>query len=119
MQPGDSFDINVPDDIAKGTYELSVRSTGNRTQYDIAVDGQEAKHLTRTGSGFDLQNLTTDKLQEQVYLTGGEKITVTAPADDTYGWVDWVSLTSVSYTHLDVYKRQDQVFWIFVRGFTG
>lgn len=96
MQPGDSFYINVPDDIAKGTYELSIRSTGNRTQYDITVDGQEAKHLTRTGSGFDLQNLTTDKLQEQLYLTGGEKITVTAPADDAHGWVDWVSLTLVS-----------------------
>ena len=96
MQPGDSFDINVPNDIAKGTYELSITSTGNRTQYDITVDGQEAKHLTRTGSGFELQYLTTDKLQDKLYLSGGEKITVAAPADGTYGWVDKISLTLVN-----------------------
>lgn len=97
LQPGESFSFIVPEKIQKGNYEISVISCGNRTKFQVSVNGDNAKYIDRDGTGFGMDQMTENMLSEYVYLEGGEEITIADILDNGsgYGWVDKVILKLV------------------------
>ncbi|MFC5464130.1 LPXTG cell wall anchor domain-containing protein [Lederbergia graminis] len=99
LQPKEKIEFSVGDhdSFADGQYELSILSTGNRTAYNIEVNGEAVGTVSRIDTGFDLGTITLDPLQE-VYLNlnAGDVISILAPDDGTYGWLDAVNLKYVS-----------------------
>lgn len=93
MQPGESIVIPVGDSLEKGNYQLTIRSNGNRTKYDIYVNNKYAGSITRDGSGWDAVDLTDDSLDGLLMLNPGDEIKISAP--DDFGKVDFVILTAV------------------------
>jgi len=92
LQPGESIDITLDDSFTAGTYNLWLRSCGNRESYDILLNGEAVGALHRTGTGFGQDQMTDDRLEAKLDLKPGDKITLAAPNDGTYGWVDSLRL---------------------------
>lgn len=99
LQPKEKIEFSVGDHdlFTDGQYELSILSTGNRTAYKIEVNGEAVGTVSRIDTGFDMGTITLDSLQE-VYLNlnAGDVISILAPDDGTYGWLDAVNLKYVS-----------------------
>lgn len=94
MQPNEKIEIalNSYTGFAEGKYELTIRSCGNRTSYEILVNGESVGTLTRSGTDFGINHLTANKLSVELNLKPDDVITIVAPADG-YGWVDYLLLT--------------------------
>ena len=93
MQPGEVIIIPVEDSLEKGNYQLTIRSNGNRTRYEIYVNDIYAGTVEREGSGWDAADLTDDSLDGLLMLKPGDEIKISAPAD--FGKVDFITLTAV------------------------
>ena len=92
LQPGEQIEIPASDsnNFTAGKYTLSLRSCGNRTTYEIMVDGQSIGAIHREGSGWGDYSESIIPLM----LNMDSVITIKAPADGTYGWVRSVTLTA-------------------------
>lgn len=94
MQPDTQFAIElaVNDEFSAGKYILSVASCGNRESFEILVNGESVGTISRAGSDFGMNHMSTDALDVVLELSESDVITVVAPAEG-YGWVDYVQLT--------------------------
>lgn len=93
MQPGESIDIPLPADFSGGRYTVSINSCGNRTNFKIYVNDVSYGDISRSGTGFGMNQMTLDELERKILtLSAGDVITVVAPADG-YGWVDYIELS--------------------------
>ncbi len=97
MQPGESIELplNTNTAMADGTYTLTIHACGNRTAYEILVNGESKGTVTRAGTAFSSTEFNDAALSEPLELKTGDVLTVSAPSDGTYGWVDWIMLTAV------------------------
>ncbi len=81
--------VNAIADFEAGKYTLSLRTCGDRTSYEVLVDGVSAGTITREGSGWGDYNVS--KLEATLELKADSVITIKSPASG-YGWVDYVQL---------------------------
>ena len=97
LQPGEKLSFTLPANLTEGEYKVELHTTGNRTDYNIYVDGALATTVKRPeGSGWGFDWMTTDAAKDNVTLKGAAVLVVEAPDNGEYGWVDWVKLTLVS-----------------------
>ncbi len=97
LQPGESIEIalNTNSEFVSGKYILMIQSCGNRESFDILVNGESVGVVSRTGTGFGMDQMTSDTLEVVLELKPEDVITIVAPDGGYYGWVD--------YLRLDVY----------------
>ena len=93
MQPGERIEIALNTNAAfvAGKYVLTVKSCGNRTSFEILVNGESVGTISRTGTSFGMNEMTADKLDVTLELKPEDVVTIVAPADG-YGWVDYIQL---------------------------
>ncbi|MDR1692112.1 MAG: LPXTG cell wall anchor domain-containing protein [Oscillospiraceae bacterium] len=97
LQPGEKLSFILPADLTEGEYTVEVRTTGNRTDYNVYVGDTLAATVKRPeGSGWGFDVMTTDAATANIQLKPGDTIAVEAPDNGEYGWVDWVKLTLVN-----------------------
>ena len=92
MQPGESITVSLPEDFVSEWYTLTVASCGNRTTYSVAVNDVMVATVSRAGTGFGIIDMTQNSADAPLALKAGDVITVAAPDDGTYGWLDYVRL---------------------------
>lgn len=94
LQPGETLEIPVDaaKNFAEGEYTLTVRSCGNRESFEILVNGKSVGTVTRTGTGFGMDQMTDDKLSKTITLKPGDVIGLKAPSGEIWGWVDCITL---------------------------
>ncbi len=97
LQPGEDIKITLPETFLNGKYNISVISCGNRTQYDIKVDGEKVGSIQRNGTGFGINEMTTDNTKDPILLTGGKTLSIqdNGIEGSGYGWVDKIVLTLI------------------------
>ncbi len=103
LQPGETLNITLDQAFAQGAYTLTVRSCGNRGSFEVFVNDVSNGTITRTGTGFGMDQMTDDKLSQTLTLKPGDKIGLKSPSGDSYGWVDYIQLDA--YTPVDLSKQ--------------
>ncbi len=100
LQPGETLGIPVDavKNFAEGEYTLTVRSCGNRESFEVLVNGKSEGTITRTGTGFGMDQMTDNKMSQTLTLKPGDVISLKAPDGEFWGWVD--------YIRLDVYTEE-------------
>ena len=101
LQPGESIAVAIPEGMKEGEYQLSIVSCGNRQIYYVEKNGEAAGILSRTGTGFGMNEMTEDYMEGLISLAAGDVIKIYDNGVDGsgYGWVDKLVLTL---------KRQNQ-----------
>ncbi len=110
LQPGENISIQMPGNFIKGTYNVSVVSCGNRTQLDVSVDGKGVGSILRTGTGFGMNEMTTDSVVElPIALETGNVLEIqdSGSIGSGYGWVDKVILTLIEKYKEDQKENSD------------
>ncbi len=94
LQPGTVIDIplNTYEGFEAGWYNLTVRSCGTRECIYIRVNGKVLGSVSRLASGYGEEELSEDRFSKKVELKPEDVLTLSAPKDGTFGWVDWVQL---------------------------
>ncbi len=97
LQPGTVIDLplNTYEGFEEGWYNLTVRSCGTRECLYVRVNGKVLGSVSRLASGYGEEALSEDRFPTKIQLKPGDVLTLSAPADETYGWVDWVRLEKV------------------------
>ena len=97
LQPGEQILIPVSDHsrFAEGSYQLSIRSCGNREFFRIKVNGWTVGNITRRETGYGMGEMTDDMLVTPIDLKPGDILAVEGQTGGKFGWVDFVTLTRV------------------------
>lgn len=97
LNPGNSISINLPDNMRTGQYYIMVSSCGNRNTYNVKVDGNVLTTISRSGTGFDMNQMNAAYSANTVSLYPGASLQIEAPNDGTYCWVDRIVLVPADY----------------------
>ena len=94
LQPGESIEIALASnsEFVAGKYILMIQSCGNREFFDILINGESVGAVSRTGTGFGMDQMTSDTLEAVLELKPEDVITIVAPDGGYYGWVDYLRL---------------------------
>lgn len=109
IQPEETMVIplNTNADFSGGKYTLSISSCGNRESFEILINGESVGSISRSGTGFGMDQMTVDKLDVVLELYADDIVTVVASADG-YGWVDYLQLDK--YISADATESGDGYF---------
>ena len=99
--------LNTNADFSGGKYTLSISSCGNRESFEILINGESVGSISRSGTGFGMDQMTVDKLDVVLELYADDIVTVVASADG-YGWVDYLQLDK--YISADATESGDGYF---------
>lgn len=94
LQPKTTVEIplNSYPDFKDGWYTITIRSCGSRETTFLRINGTVIGSVSRKATEFGDDKMTEDKYNKKVELKAGDTLTLAAPDDGTYGWVDWVRL---------------------------
>lgn len=94
FQPGTVMDIplNTYEGFEEGWYNLTIRSCGTRECIYVRVNGKVIGSVSRLAGGYGEEEMSEDRFSTKIALKPEDVLTLSAPSDGTYGWVDWVRL---------------------------
>jgi hypothetical protein len=97
LQPGEQIDVKLSDNTAftAGTYKITVVSCGNRESVLVKVNGADAGTISRKGTGFGMDQMTSDVLETEVELKPEDTLSFASESGEIYGWVDYIQLDKV------------------------
>lgn len=94
LQPGEKLSFTMPSNLPAGDYKFELRTTGNRTDYNIYVGTTLVSTIKRAeGSGWGFDWMTTETANDLITLNPGDVLVLEAPDNGEYGWVDWIRIT--------------------------
>lgn len=93
LQPGESIEIPVAaDGFEAGYYLVSATACGDRTKMSVEVNGEEVGWIQRNKNSYGIEAMVRDTMPVPVYLKPGDQLSICAPANGGWGWVEKVTL---------------------------
>lgn len=97
LQPGESLQIPLMDNpsFVEGQYRLAVISNGTREEFAVLVNGQPVGNIFRKPSDYGDNGMSSDKLDQLLYLKPSDVVTIIGQEGDFYGWVSALVLEPI------------------------
>ena len=97
LQPGSVIDIPMSacEGFTDGWYTITIVSCGPRESIYLRLNGTSIGSVSRKATGYGADQMTENRYSKKIELTKDDVLTLVAPDDDTFGWVDYVRLNAV------------------------
>lgn len=93
LQPGEKIVIPVDNEnFEEGDYLVSVTSCGGRNTMSVEVNGEQIGWIQRNSNNYGVRSLVRDTMPVPVHLKRGDVVTIGAPRDGGWAWVDKIDL---------------------------
>lgn len=94
---GDVLEIPMSacEGFVDGWYTITIVSCGSRETIYLRLNGDSIGSVTRLATDLTVEGMTEKKFGQKKQLTAQDVLTLSAPADGSQGWIDYVILTAV------------------------